>query len=309
MTDHLSQSLLGALADGELSREQLAGANEHLAACAACTSEALAQSLLKSATARAGQRYAPPPDFKQRLSRLVREQSELLAQEQSELLAQELSELPVQSQSELLAQEQSELRKLRPSAAKRRPFNAFAAAGWATAALLLLAFSSIVVFQSRMRQSAVLSGESASESAALVTESCDEHIAVLAGNAPPQVISTDRHTVKPWFQGKIPFSFNLPENLPADTKLEGANLTYLHNQPAALLLYSIGKHRVSVFVRQRTGNDGSAALTTRHAGFQVSAFSTADLDIIAVSDVDPARLSNLANLIEQAQQGISQPAR
>ena len=42
----------------------------------------------------------------------------------------------------------------------------------------------------------------------------DLHIATLAANQPPQVISSDRHTVKPWFQGKLPFSFNLPENLP-----------------------------------------------------------------------------------------------
>ena len=90
------------------------------------------------------------------------------------------------------------------------------------------------------------------EHAALMTEVSDQHIATLAANLPPQVLSSDRHTVKPWFQGKIPFSFNLPEGLPADTKLEGANLVYLHNRPVAQLLYDIGRHRVSVFVQQRT---------------------------------------------------------
>jgi anti-sigma factor RsiW len=56
MSDHLSPSILNGLADGELSADQLAVANEHLAACPACTSNALYQSLLKSATAKAGQR-------------------------------------------------------------------------------------------------------------------------------------------------------------------------------------------------------------------------------------------------------------
>jgi anti-sigma factor RsiW len=141
----------------------------------------------------------------------------------------------------------------------------------------------------------------AAEQAALVTEVFDQHVAMLAGNLPPQVVSTDRHTVKPWFQGKIPFSFNLPANLPGDTTLDGANLTYLHNQPVAQLLYSIGKHRVSVFVQQKHGASGGNDLVTEHSGFHVADFSTGDLDGIAVSDVDPVRLNELVSLLKQAQ--------
>jgi anti-sigma factor RsiW len=87
------------------------------------------------------------------------------------------------------------------------------------------------------------------------------------------VLSSDRHTVKPWFQGKLPFSFNLPEGLPSDTTLDGANLTYLHNRPVAQLLYSIGRHRVSVFVQQSTGGAIPTGLSAEHADFmlQVSA--------------------------------------
>ena len=43
------------------------------------------------------------------------------------------------------------------------------------------------------------------------SELADLHVAALASATPVDVVSTDRHTVKPWFQGKIPFSFNLPE--------------------------------------------------------------------------------------------------
>jgi anti-sigma factor RsiW len=106
--------------------------------------------------------------------------------------------------------------------------------------------------------------------------------------------------VKPWFQGKLPFSFNLPEDLPRDTKLEGANLSYLHNQPVAQLLYSIGKHRVSVFLEQRRGGT-THELTTVRSGFQVMGFETKDLDVAAVSDVDAARLGELVSVIRRAQ--------
>jgi anti-sigma factor RsiW len=144
---------------------------------------------------------------------------------------------------------------------------------------------------------------SSAEHAALVTEVFDQHVATLAGSLPPEVVSTDRHTVKPWFQGKLPFSFNLPEGLPRDTALDGANLTYLHNQPVAQLLYSIGKHRVSVFLLEKPGATRADQLPAEHAGFHVMDFSTDELEGVAVSDVDPARLAELVSAIRQAQTG------
>lgn len=265
MSDHLSLELLNALADGELTSSQRAVADAHLAECPACTSSALFQSLLKSATARAGQRYQLPPQFAERLARSAQQDK------------------PPSSAS--------------PFSAPLQPAKKLAFAGWATALALLLVCATIFVVQRSANQSDLV----ASQNTALVTEACDQHVATLAANLPPQVLSSDRHTVKPWFQGKLPFSFNLPDNLPDDTKLEGANLTYLHNQPAALLLYNIGKHRVSVFVSQKTGAGISAGFSAEHAGFHVTGFSTDDLQAVAVSDVDPVRLSSLAAAIEQAQ--------
>jgi anti-sigma factor RsiW len=242
MTEHLSLSELHALADGELSTEQLANANQHLAGCQSCTANALYQSLLKSATAKAGMRYTPPPRLQERLS---------------------------------------------------RPGRGFRSPGWIAAAAILLVSASLLLVQRAEVRSA--------ETGALVTEVFDQHLATIAGNLPPQVLSSDRHTVKPWFQGKLPFSFNLPESLPSDTTLDGANLTYLHNQPVAQLIYSIGKHRVSVFVRQRQGAAGHG-LTTAHSGFQVMDFDTTGLEVAAVSDVDAARLAELVRAIRGAQE-------
>jgi anti-sigma factor RsiW len=162
-------------------------------------------------------------------------------------------------------------------------------AGWATAAVFLLA--SVLLLSRGVRD----------PDGPLVAEVSDMHIATLAANQPPQVLSSDRHTVKPWFQGKLPFSFNLPSTLPADVVLEGANLTYLGNQPVAQLIYSIGRHRASVFLRQHHGARNPVQAGTEYSGFHVAAFSTNGLDGVAVSDVDPSRLRELANLLEQAQ--------
>jgi anti-sigma factor RsiW len=159
-------------------------------------------------------------------------------------------------------------------------------------------------------QRAAQRAETASaEQAALVTEVFDQHVATLAGNETPQVVSTDRHTVKPWFQGKIPFSFSLPASLPGDTTLDGANLTYLRSQPVAQLLYSIGKHRVSVFLRQKSGTADDIVPVAERSGFHVMEFSTHDLDVVAISDVDPARLAELLSTLRQAQAGDQQPTK
>jgi anti-sigma factor RsiW len=264
MTGHLSPNVLSALTDGELSADQLLAAYQHLAECRSCTSNALVQSLLKSATAKAGRRYEPPPDLRKRLA------TQLWREEPRE--ASHLDGKP--------------LNRWRPT------WN-----GWAAAAAVLLVCINILWVQNSGRRSAILS----SEQSTLATEVCDQHIAALAANAPLQVISSDRHTVKPWFQGRLPFSFNLPETLPSGTTLDGANLTYIHNQPTAQLLFSIGKHRVSVFLDQRTGTQISHNFSTDHAGFHVVGFQSDEINGIAVSDVDPARLSDLASLLARTQ--------
>jgi anti-sigma factor RsiW len=265
MTAHLSSITLNALVDQELTADQAAAAKEHLDRCPACTSSALSQALLKTAVARSGQRYVAGTHLQERLRRLAS------------------------------AQTQPSPSDTRRNALSSR-FTKWTVSVGAIAAMLLVIVAGSILLQQHARRSEIAS----LQTAALVNEVSDLHIAALAANQPPQVISSDRHTVKPWFQGKLPFSFNLPENLPDDTKLDGANLAYLHNRPVAQLLYSIGHHRISVVVRQKQDAAPMPAQTER-SGFHVTGFATDDLEVVAISDVDPARLSALVRTIEQAQ--------
>jgi anti-sigma factor RsiW len=138
----------------------------------------------------------------------------------------------------------------------------------------------------------------------LAAELLDQHLATLSSGATPQVISTDRHTVKPWFQGRLPFSFNLPDTLPPDTTLKGADFTYLNGQPAALLLFTIHKHEVSIFLTQRANGPVLTSLPSTRAGFNLHAANTSDLHIVAVSDVNPADLDLLVAAMVQAQSSV-----
>jgi anti-sigma factor RsiW len=270
MTAHLSSATLNALVDQELSADQAAAAKEHLDHCPACTSSALTQALLKTAVTKAGQRYAAGTHLQERLRRLASQQ------------------IRTPSQASGSGGPSSRAAKWVASPGWR--------AAWAIAAMLLVIAAGWISLQRHAQRSTIASVQTA----ALVSEMSDLHIATLAANQPPQVISSDRHTVKPWFQGKLPFSFNLPDNLPADTRLDGANLTYLDDRPVAQLLYSIGRHRVSVIVRQKR-DTASNPPKAEQSGFHVTGTATDDLEIIAISDVDPGRLSALLHAIEQAQ--------
>ena len=136
---------------------------------------------------------------------------------------------------------------------------------------------------------------------ALSAELLDQHLATLSATAAPQVLSTDRHTVKPWFEGKLPFSFNLPEPgaLPAGVTLKGADLSYVAGHPAALLVFNSGKHQVSVFVVQ-SGSVQSIAET--RSGFALRSATAGGLRFLAVGDVDASQLDRLLASLTSVQQ-------
>ncbi len=86
----------------------------------------------------------------------------------------------------------------------------------------------------------------------VVSELVDLHVSTLASASPVDVVSTDRHTVKPWFAGKIPFTFNLPELQGAPFELVGGRVSYLEQEPGAELIFKVRKHQISVFIFERT---------------------------------------------------------
>jgi anti-sigma factor RsiW len=266
--EHLNPGMLSAFIDGELSPTEKQAVEQHLATCHACTLRVLSATQLKAATARAGQRYAPPPEALARLT------ANLRSQEQNPIQAKTKPQMPTDKR----AKPSARIYSMRPAA-------------WASlAAAILLTIS-------------VLGWRQFHQTNTLAAELLDQHLATLSSAATPQVISTDRHTVKPWFQGRLPFSFNLPDAtaLPPDTVLKGPDLTYLSGQPAALLLFTIHKHEVSVFLTQRSAGPTLTTLPAARAGFTLHSATTSDLRIVAVSDVNPADLDNLVAALVKAQ--------
>jgi anti-sigma factor RsiW len=288
MTSHLTPAQLSALADGELAAEELREVKRHIDTCLPCATGAIDELQLKAAVAQAGRRSEASAEFHNRMSAVITQERQTQEGPAQKMQGGQTPASATRGQSGA---------PTAPRASRKWP----AYVGWASAAVLLLVIGGAggLLYQAR--------NAAAAGRGVLVAEACDLHIATLAANQPPQVVSSDRHTVKPWFQGKLPFSFNLPDPLPDGATLDGANLVYLGNRPVAQLLFSTGRHRVSVFVEQRSGPaapGASAAPGTwnsAHEGFNVAGFSTNDLEMIAISDVDPARLSDLTTSLEAAQ--------
>lgn len=248
-TTHLDPATLNAFVDGELRATEAESIQQHLADCHPCTLRVLSATQLKAATARAGQRFTPPP----------------------EALARLTAQLHLQQ------------------AKKPARVIAFRPLAWSSLAAVLVLAVSLSGWR-QVRQSNTFSAE-------LV----DQHLATLSSGVEPEIVSSDRHTVKPWFQGRLPFSFNLPEPnaLPADTVLRGADLTYIDDQPAALLLFTIHKHEVSVFITQR--NRISLLVSGNRSGFAIHDATTHDLHLVSVSDVNPPDLDLLLAALVEAQ--------
>ncbi len=136
-----------------------------------------------------------------------------------------------------------------------------------------------------------------------LTELTDLHVATLASVNPVDVVSTDRHTVKPWFAGKLPFTFNLPELQGSPFKLVGGRVAYFEHDPGAQLLFDVGKHRLSVFVFQdhlSTTPFRAGITTIRKPAFNMETWTEGGLRYLVISDADPAAVHDLSELLRQA---------
>ncbi|HEY3972509.1 MAG TPA: zf-HC2 domain-containing protein [Candidatus Sulfotelmatobacter sp.] len=134
------------------------------------------------------------------------------------------------------------------------------------------------------------------------SELADLHVAALAGASPVDVVSSDRHTVKPWFQGRIPFTFNLPELQGSEFTLLGGRVTYLAQTPGAHLIYQLRKHEISVFIFQDRGEPTAdlPAGTLHTLSFNAENWRQNGLRYFVLGEVGAADIKALSKLLRDA---------
>jgi anti-sigma factor RsiW len=140
--------------------------------------------------------------------------------------------------------------------------------------------------------------------AQLLAQVSDLHVTDLASSNPVDVVSSDRHTVKPWFQGKLPFSFNLPEFQGTPFVLVGGRVAYLEHAPGAHLIVDARKHHMSVLIFQDSPQLqqvlGSGQSWAAPASFNETTWAQDGLRFFIVSDASSDDLRGLSDLLKNA---------
>ncbi|HSP33933.1 MAG TPA: hypothetical protein VLU46_06425 [Thermoanaerobaculia bacterium] len=118
-------------------------------------------------------------------------------------------------------------------------------------------------------------------------ELVDLHTTIVGSTNPIDVVSTDRHTVKPWFEGKVPFAVSVPELNGTPFHLAGGRVVFWRGRPVAYLLVTKGAHRISVFAAEEMPQIGGTSSMT------IESWRANGLDYVAVGDVPRSDLAAL----------------
>jgi anti-sigma factor RsiW len=134
--------------------------------------------------------------------------------------------------------------------------------------------------------------------AAVAGEVVEDHVRALRDAHLFEVRSSDQHTVKPWFLGKLDFSPPVEDLSSIGFSLIGGRLDHVAGQPVAALVYQRRLHPINVYIWPAA--DGTAASDTRTIrGFQVRHWIRNGMSFWAVSDLNDAELSEFVRALQR----------
>lgn len=115
-----------------------------------------------------------------------------------------------------------------------------------------------------------------------------------------QVVATDRHVLKPWFQGKVDFAPPVPDLASSGFDLLGARLDRVGDRQAAVVVYRIRNHPIDLFVWRATRDAVEPVGLGVARGFSVATWTQQGLRFAAVSNVDAGDLERFARALSSA---------
>lgn len=125
------------------------------------------------------------------------------------------------------------------------------------------------------------------------------HIRSLLADHLMDVVSTDQHTVKPWFTGKLDFSPPVEDLADRGFVLSGGRLDVVGDQTVAALVYRRGKHVINLFIWPNTDELAAPPAALTRNGYHLRCWTGQEMHFAAISDLNEAELQEFADLLAQ----------
>jgi anti-sigma factor (TIGR02949 family) len=260
---------IDALLDGELDPKNAAEVEAHLAACPACTQRYEAKRALSSNMRRLDLAYPAPESLRRRIDAA---------------LAVVTPAVP--------AAKVAPASPSPPSRMTRGPFRWLLLAGWPVALAASVLLATVLLRQRSQEADEVVAA----------------HVRSLLANHLNDVVSSNHHTVKPWFAGKIDFAPPVPDLSSLGFELVGGRLDYLEHQQVAAIVYRKHGHIINVLASSLGRDTAGLPSTARVQGYSLRAWRQSGLNLVAVSDIDPLELANLERGFEMPPTPSAEPA-
>jgi anti-sigma factor RsiW len=252
--------LLHGLVDGELDAANALAIETHLKGCAGCSEELARIALVRTTMATPGLTHAAPPSMRDRIARQI-----------------DASSSPEKPEPEA-AQRRRDPRRAQPvrggavvAHVLNRRWASGAATGLAASLALLLAWPQFTRTDTEDQLVA-------------------SHVRSLMVGHLTDIATSNRHVVKPWFNGKVDFAPPVPELADEGFPLVGGRLDYIDDHGVAAVVYRRRLHTINLFVRPAGTLALPIGISTRHEGYSLVRWTKGGLEYWAVSDIDPDEL-------------------
>jgi anti-sigma factor RsiW len=260
MTCEESKPLLGSYIDGELDLVHSLEVERHIAGCAACAAAQQNLLALRSVVQEKTEYFRAPQSLRQSVRAIAGANPAAIATAKNESTEARRGVFP----------------------SRRLTWNWM---GAAAAFALFLVVGLRVTNLWGPSQENLLTGEI--ESA---------HVRSLMANHLTDVVSTDQHTVKPWFHGKLDFSPPVQDFSSEGFPLIGGRLDYIHGRTVASLVYQRREHPINLFVWPAPGEKDSDVHESARDGYNVLHWTRGGMSYWSVSDLALDEMLQFANL-------------
>ncbi|WP_448167048.1 zf-HC2 domain-containing protein [Burkholderia ambifaria] len=152
--------------------------------------------------------------------------------------------------------------------------------GWGVALVVALAAAGGMALSARH-----------AETGQMVDELVASHVRAGLSARDIDVISTDRHTVKPWFNGRLDYAPPVEDLSASGFPLVGGRLDYVGRRRVAVLVYRYRQHVIDVYVRPAGGGGETASYATVSQGYALDRWEAAGMTWWAVTDAEPSALA------------------